>query len=128
MGARNVKVPVKVPAELQRHQPSCSGIVRRADRCLAARLYDRRVPLDLLELALRLAATRRRQLRPPNALPLTTIRSLHYFLPILDELSNPRIDPDYLGYLRYRLTPLPSTRPDGLPTHRKARTYCHRLA
>jgi hypothetical protein len=88
---------------LYRRTPETSGVVRRADRCLAARLYDRRVPLELVELALRLAAARR-QLRPPSAPPLATIRSLHYFLPVLDELSDPQLDPDYLNYLRYRLT------------------------
>ena len=88
---------------LYRRTPETSGVVRRADRCLAARLYDRRVPLELVELALRLAAARRLA-RPPNAPPLSTIRSLHYFLPVLDELSDPHLDPDYLDYLRYRLT------------------------
>jgi len=88
---------------LYRRTPETSGVVRRADRSLAARLYDRRVPLELVELALRLAAARR-QIRPQSAPPLATIRSLHYFLPVLDELSDPQLDPDYLDYLRYRLT------------------------
>lgn len=99
---------------LYRRTPETSGVVRRADRCLAARLYDRRVPLELVELALRLAAARR-QLRPPSAPPLATIRSLHYFLPVLDELSDPHLDPDYLDYLRYRLTT-----PDRSQTQRPA--------
>jgi len=89
--------------DLYRHTPQTSGLVRRADRCLAARLYDRRVPLERVELALRLAAARRHA-RPPSEPPLPTIRSLHYFLPVLDELSDPRLDPDYLDYLRERLT------------------------
>jgi len=88
--------------DLYRRSPETSGRVRRADRCLADRLYHQRVPLELVEIAVHLAAFRR-QNRPANDLPLNTIRSLHYFLPILHELSDPRIDPGYLDYLRYRL-------------------------
>lgn len=102
---------------LYRRTPETSGVVRRADRCLAARLYDRQVPLELVELALRLAAARR-QLRPPSAPPLATIRSLHYFLPVLDELSNPQLDPDYLDYLRYRLATIDPTQTNGPASHR----------
>lgn len=103
--------------DLYRHTPETTGVVRRADRSLAAQLYDRRVPLELLEIALRLT-TARRQLRPPDAPPLTIIRSLHYFLPVLDELADPTIDPDYLDYLRHRLKPTQCTSPDRTPSHR----------
>lgn len=102
--------------DLYRHTPETSGLVRRADRCLAARLYDQRVPLQLVELALRLAAARR-QARPRSEPPLPTIRSLHYFLPVLDELADPRIDPEYLDYLRYRLTPPEPTQDETPPSH-----------
>lgn len=102
--------------DLYRRTPGTSGAVRRADRCLAAQLYDRRVPLQLVELALRLAAARR-QIRPPDAPPLPTIRSLHYFLPVLDELSDPRLDPEYLDYLRYRLNTPDPTHPDRAHSH-----------
>ncbi len=103
--------------DLYRQNPETSGVVRRADRCLAARLYHQRVPLELVELAVRLAAFRR-QARPPNEPPLNTIRSLHYFLPILDELSDPRIDPEYLDYLRYRLTAPGSIQTGQTESHR----------
>ena len=102
---------------LYRRTPETSGHVHRADRCLAARLYDRRVPLERVELAMRLAAARR-HLRPPGAPPLPTIRSLHYFLPLLDELSDPRIDPEYLDYLRYRLTTPHPNHTDRADSHR----------
>jgi len=88
--------------DLYRCTPETSGRVRRADRCLADRLYHQRVPLELVEIAVHLAAFRR-QARSPSDPPLNTIRSLHYFLPILDELSDPRIEPAYLDYLHYRL-------------------------
>ncbi len=103
---------------LYRRTPETTGVVRRADRRLAGQLYDRRVPLELLDVALRLTIARR-QLRPPDAPPLTTIRSLHYFLPVLDELADPTIDPDYLDYLRHRLTPTQRSSPDRIPSHRR---------
>ena len=99
-------------------QRQTAGVVRRADRCLVARLHDRRVPLELVGLALRLA-TARRQARPRSEPPLPTIRSLHYFLLVLDELADPRLDPRYLDYLRYRLTPLEPTRPQNPAPHRR---------
>ncbi len=102
---------------LYRRTPETSGRVRRADRCLAALLYHRRVPLERVELAMRLAAARR-QARLPTATPLPAIRSLHYFLPVLDELSDPRLDPDYLHYLRYRLTTPQPNHTEGADSHR----------
>lgn len=105
--------------DLYRRHPETSGLVRRADRSLAARLYDRRTPLDLIEIALHLAAVRR-QARPRSDPPLPTIRSLHYFLPVLDELADPRIDPEYLDYLRYRLIGPEHTREEAPPSHRGA--------
>jgi hypothetical protein len=102
---------------LYRATPATTGVTRPADRRLAAHLFDRQVPLELVELALRLAAARR-QARPRNATPLPTIRSLHYFLPVLDELADPRLDPDYLDYLRYRLTTPRPTQADRHPSHR----------
>jgi hypothetical protein len=91
--------------ELYRRAPGTSGLVRRADRLLAAALSDRQVPLDLIAAAL-LVATARRILRPADAPPLRPISSLHYFLPVIDELADFPLDPDYLHYLRSRLTPL----------------------
>lgn len=91
--------------ELYRHTPGTAGGVRHADRLLAAVLYDRQVPLDLVAAAL-LVATARRTLRPEDAPPLRPIASLHYFLPVIDELQALPLDHRYLQYLRCRLTPL----------------------
>jgi hypothetical protein len=91
--------------ELYRRTPGTSGGVRRADRLLAATLYDRKVPLDLIEAAL-LLATARRTLRTADAQPLRPIATLHYFLPVIDELEALPLDPRYLRYLRTRLTAL----------------------
>ena len=90
---------------LYRRTPGTSGRVRRADRLLAAALYDRQVPLHLVVAAL-LVATARRTLRPADAPPLRPIATLHYFLPVIDELAAVPLDPGYLDYLRKRLTNL----------------------
>ena len=63
--------------------PGTMGTVRRADRILAAQLYQRGLSLKVVENALVLAATRR-LIRPAGAPPLATIRSLAYFLPVIE--------------------------------------------
>lgn len=70
------------------------------DRRLAQSLEQRQVPLHLIRAAF-LLATARRTFSP--SAPLPPIRSLHYFLPILDEIQREPPDPDYLDYLRRRL-------------------------
>lgn len=69
------------------------------DRRIAAELFDRGVPFYLAEMAL-LLAIGRRSTRPPELSPLPPIRSLAYFLPVLEELQLEPPDPDYLDYLR----------------------------
>jgi hypothetical protein len=60
------------------------------------------VPLDSVENALVLAASRR-FLRPAEALPLGTIRSLAYFLPVIDEVLELNVSQDYFHYLRSKI-------------------------
>jgi len=57
----------------------------RNDRRLAEHLFERRVPLKIVRAAMLLAIARRSQ-RPIDAPPLTPIRSLYYFTPVIDEL------------------------------------------
>jgi hypothetical protein len=85
-----------------RSTPGTTGTVRRPDRQLAVQLYDRGVPLAVVENALVLAAARRLT-RPPEASPLPTIRSLAYFTPVIEEVSTMRVGPDYFRYLRQKL-------------------------
>ena len=56
----------------------------------------------MIENALVLAAARR-LIRPPDAAPLGTIRSLAYFLPVIDEVLGLRVNPDYFRYLRQKI-------------------------
>ena len=92
--------------ERYRTTPGAVGRVHRNDRDLAHQLFERSVPIEVIEAALDLAARRRLQ-RPTDATPLTPIRSLAYFLPVLDELLDTPPSPDYYQYLRRRLHSLP---------------------
>ena len=74
-----------------------SGTVRRPDRVLAAQLYQRGVSVSVIENAFVLAAARR-LMRPADAPPLGTIRSLAYFLPVIEEVLGMRVSPDYFQY------------------------------
>jgi hypothetical protein len=78
------------------------GTVRRPDRLLAAQLHQRGVPLVVVENALVLAAARRLS-RATDAAPLGTIRSLAYFLPVIDEVLHLSVNPDYFRYLRHKI-------------------------
>jgi hypothetical protein len=72
------------------------------DRRCARELYDRSVPLPVVESAFLLASLRR-LLRPVDVPPLSPIRSLAYFQPVIAELlSNPAPE-NYLDYLRFKL-------------------------
>ena len=95
--------------EAYRQTPGTMGTVRRADRILAAQLYQRGLSLKVIENALVLAATRR-LIRPAGAPPLATIRSLAYFLPVIEEVLELRVSPDYFQYLRRKLERIPPIR------------------
>ncbi len=82
--------------------PGTSGFIRRQDRFLAEDLYERGVPLTAVEHAFILAAARR-MLRPSDAPRLGTIRSLHYFVPVIDEVLELPVGPDYYRYLRGKI-------------------------
>ena len=88
-----------------------TGTIRRPDRLLAAQLYARGVPLHTVENALVLAASRR-LLRPAEAPPLATIRSLAYFLPVIDEVCELTVSPDYFRYLRRKIAGFYSDAPN----------------
>lgn len=99
---------VKAVLDHYRRTPGTLGHARPEDRRLAGILYDRGVSLEQVDAALLLAAVRR-TFRPKNAPLLNPVRSLHYILPLLDEVRLNPPDPGYLQYLRSKL-------------HRQART------
>lgn len=92
-----------------RKTPGTMGTVRRADRLLAAQLYERGIAVSVIENAFVLASTRR-LVRPADASPLGTVRSLAYFLPVIEEVLDLRVSPDYFQYLRYKLARIAQSR------------------
>ena len=94
---------VRQVLEAYRKTPGTMGTVRRADRLLAAQLYQRGLSVKVIENALVLAATRR-LIRPSEAPPLGTIRSLAYFMPVIEEVLASPVSPKYFEYLLYKLT------------------------
>ncbi|MCC6291045.1 MAG: hypothetical protein IT164_00200 [Bryobacterales bacterium] len=88
--------------EAYRATPGTCGVVRRPDRAFALALFTRGVPLEAVENAFVLAASRR-IVRPPDAPPLGVIRSLAYFGPVIQEVLESPVGSDYYRYLRYRL-------------------------
>jgi hypothetical protein len=88
--------------EAYRATPGTCGVIRRPDRLLAAQLYERGVPLVAVDNALALAAVRR-MIRPDGAAPLAPIRSLAYFLPVIDEVLATDVNPAYHQHVRSKL-------------------------
>src|SRR6516225_529390 len=74
----------------------------RSDQRLASNLFQRGFSLELVRSALLLASARRLA-RNPAEPPLPPVRSLHYFLPVLDEISSQPLPPGYLEYLEAKL-------------------------
>ena len=72
------------------------------DQWQARRLHDRGVALRVVESALLLASLRR-LIRPADVPPLPLIRSLAYFLPVIDELLSHPVPDNYVEYLRLKL-------------------------
>jgi hypothetical protein len=95
--------------EAYRKTPGTAGVVRRPDRALAAQLYQRGLPLQAIQNAFTLA-TARRLMRAPDSGPLGTIRSLAYFLPVIEEVLTLKVQPDYFHYLRQKVERATRTR------------------
>jgi hypothetical protein len=99
---------VRKVLEAYRNTPGTCGNLRRPDRLLAVQLYQRGVPLLTVENALVLAAVRR-LIRPADAPPLTIVRSLAYFLPIIEEVLEMKVGEEYFQYARQKLQRLRSS-------------------
>ena len=85
-----------------RQTPTTMGTVRPADRVVAVELHARGISLRVVENAFILAVSRR-LMRAPGAPPLMPIRSLAYFLPVIEEVIEMRISPNYFVYLEYKI-------------------------
>lgn len=71
------------------------------DRRIAEQLFDRGISLETIETAFLIASVRR-MYRNPHP-PIPPIRSLAYFLPVIDEVLRQPPDPGYLSYLRLKV-------------------------
>jgi hypothetical protein len=71
----------------------------RYDRSLAESWFHRQIPLSQIQAAFALALLRR-FLRNSTNPPLQPIRSLHYFVPVLEEIF--QLDSRYLEYCRQK--------------------------
>ena len=74
-----------------------------ADEILAREWSDRKIRLELVEQAIIIGCIRK-YVSWRNNQTRTTIGSLKYFAPILEEVLTMKADPEYWAYLRYRLT------------------------
>jgi len=76
--------------------PHTSGRFSRSDRQLAADLFRRHIPLDTLRSAMFLVIANRLY---RDGQPLPIIRSLHYFVPVIDQILRQPLPPGYIRYL-----------------------------
>ena len=74
----------------------------RSDRHLASQLFQRHTSIDTIRAAL-LLATARRLCRDPGSPVLPPVRSLYYFLPLIDEILLHPLPNGYLQYLEYKI-------------------------
>jgi hypothetical protein len=88
--------------ELYLSLPQVPARSSQSDIRLAHDLFRRQVPLEIVEAAL-LFASVRRVFRDPSLPPLAPVRSLHYFLPVIEEVIANPLSPEYLRYLQYKL-------------------------
>lgn len=84
--------------------PTTAGRANRQDRLLAAKFYQRGIPLDVIENAFVLGAMRRLY-RDPDDSPLPPVRSLYYFCGLIEEVSDikthPKTQSAYFTYFQY---------------------------
>jgi hypothetical protein len=83
------------------------------DQWMARRLHEQSVPLSLVQSALLLASLRR-LMRPAELPPLSPIRSLAYFQPVITELQQNPLPDGYLDYLRLKLCQVANALPAGV--------------
>lgn len=83
--------------------PDTPNRTRRDDRYLATTWYRQGITLFQVKAAM-LMATVRRTFREPNAWSLEPIRSLRYFVPLIEEIQRSDIDESYLRYLQQKLS------------------------
>ncbi len=87
--------------------PQTPQRTNRTDRQLATHWHAQPLAWTAIESAMLLAVARR-SLRDPALPPLPPIRSLHYFVPLLEEVLATPLSPEYVQYLRRKLAAIPT--------------------
>ncbi|MBV8896927.1 MAG: hypothetical protein JO051_10485 [Acidobacteriaceae bacterium] len=82
--------------------PDTAMHVSTTAHVLARRFFEQQIFQTLVETALLLASLRRLA-RPAEAPPLSPIRSLAYFKPVIEELRTHPAHESYLEYLRLKM-------------------------
>jgi len=82
---------------------------RRPDRAPAAQLHQFGLSVNVIENAFVLAAPRR-LMRPADAPQLDTIRSLGYFLPVIEEVLGMGVSSEYFQHVRRKLERIANNR------------------
>jgi hypothetical protein len=82
--------------------PDTPNRTRRDDRYLAVTWYRQGTTLFQVKAAM-LMAMARRTFRETGQWPLEPIRSLRYFVPLIEEIQRSDIDESYLRYLQQKL-------------------------
>ena len=105
MNAATTETPIYVATVLTLYAdlPDTPSRPSPMDQSLARKLHQDAVPLGLVESAL-LLATLRRLIRSADLPPLPKIRSLAYFLPVIEELQLQPLPDGYVHYLRIKLS------------------------
>jgi len=108
-GEMNQRDYVQTVLDIYVSLPNAPERPRRDDRYLATKLYRQRVALMEIECALLLGCARR-ELQEHDE-PLERIRSLRYFVPVLEEVQHQSLDAGYVRYLREKLSGLLRPKP-----------------
>ena len=95
--------------------PDTPSRTSRYDRQLAYNLSQLNVSLETVEAAFLLGSARR-IFRDSSWAPLPPIRSLHYFLPLIHEVTATPLPKDYLHYLKHKVSRHAAQDPTPTPT------------
>ena len=90
---------VQAVMDLYLKMPQTPDRARRSDRDLATQFHAQNISLPVIRAALLLATAR----RLARSTPLPPIRSLHYFLPVIEEVRSQMPPPSYIDYLDFKI-------------------------
>lgn len=96
----NRQLYLRAVLDLYLAQPDTPTQARRRDWAIAATFYQRRLPLETVAHAIRLATLRR--LARPAAEPLESIHSLAYYRSVLESLTADALDPGYISFVAFK--------------------------